>query len=211
VRLEARRVVAQRGGRRVLDGVSIAVEPGRIATLGGPSGGGKTTLLRILAGLAEADEGTVLLDGVDARTIAPRELRRRVAFVLQQPPMLEGTVAENVATGPRLRGSTIDAAAIARLLERVGLDASFASRPARDLSGGEKQRVALARALANDPKVILLDEPTSALDPASADRVLALVRALAEDGHGILVVTHIEEHAEALGGARYVCKDGKIA
>ncbi len=125
--------------------------------------------------------------------------------------MLEGSVADNVATGPRLAGASLAPAALDALVLRVGLPADILARSARDLSGGERQRVALARALANEPEFVLLDEPTSALDPASAAHVLALVRALAEQGLGVIVVTHVEEHARRLEGTRYVCVAGRIA
>jgi putative ABC transport system ATP-binding protein len=125
--------------------------------------------------------------------------------------MLEGSVADNLATGPRLRGAGLDAAATGALLDRVGLPPGFAERDARDLSGGERQRVALARALANDPVALLLDEPTSALDPAAADHVLDLARALAGEGLSVVVVTHVEAHAERLGGERWVCRAGRLA
>ena len=208
--MEARDVVLQRGGRRILDGASLWVEPGGVAALQGPSGCGKSTLLRVMATLVECDSGQVLLGGVDAREIPPRVFRTRVAYVPQQPPMLEGTVATNIATGPALRGVTLTPDALASLLERVGLPASLLEREARELSGGERQRLALARALANEPEVLLLDEPTAALDPVSAERILALVRSLAKSGLSILMVTHSEEHARALGGARYRCEAGRV-
>ncbi len=209
-RLEARALVVAQGERRVLDGVSFALRAGEIATIDGPSGSGKTTLLRALATLAPVESGALLLEGVDASTFSPRTFRARVSYVAQQPAMLEGSVADNVTAGPRLRGASLAREAIERVLGRAGLDASFADRVARDLSGGERQRVAIARALANDPRVLLFDEPTAALDPEAAAHVLALVRALAEGGVGVVVVTHVEAHASALGGTRYVCERGAL-
>jgi putative ABC transport system ATP-binding protein len=208
--LEAQRLVVVRGGRRLLDDASLAVTCGAIATIEGPSGSGKSTLLRAIATLIPVEGGRVLLDGADVATMAPTDLRRRVAYVPQQPPMLEGSVAANVAVGPRLAGRAMDPAAIAALLARVGLPAAFADRDAKSLSGGERQRLALARALANEPRVLLLDEPTSALDPEAADRVLDLVRALATEGLAIVVVTHVRAHAARLGGERWICRAGRL-
>jgi putative ABC transport system ATP-binding protein len=208
--LEARGLVVEQGGRRVLDGVSFALAAGEIAAVDGPSGSGKTTLLRALASLAEARAGVLLLDGVDAASMSPRAFRTRVAYVAQQPAMLEGTVEDNVAAGPRLRSEALAGAEVDALLARAGLDATFASRVARDLSGGERQRVAIARALANAPRVLLFDEPTSALDPEAAAHVVALIRSCAESGVGVAVVTHVEAHAAALGGTRYVCERGVL-
>jgi ABC-type multidrug transport system ATPase subunit len=206
-RLEAHDIHLAAGGRAIVEGVSFALREGEIATIEGKSGSGKTTLLRILATLVEPDAGCVVLDGTDAQAIAPSAFRARVSYVLQESPMFEGTVAENVAMGPRLRGVTMLGDAIEAALERVGLP-GFASRIARELSGGEKQRVALARALANEPSVLLLDEPTSALDPGSARRMLSVIRSLAERGLAVVLVTHIAEHAAALGGRHLVFDAG---
>ncbi|MEP7122817.1 MAG: ATP-binding cassette domain-containing protein [Byssovorax sp.] len=210
-RLAAAGVIVVREGRTLVDRADLAVNAGEIAVVEGASGSGKTTMLRAMATLIPRDAGTLTLDGIDAAALPPTHFRRRVAYVPQLPPMLEGTVADNVATGPRLRGASIASEALAALVIRVGLPEAILDRPARELSGGERQRVALARALANEPSFLLMDEPTSALDPASATHVLALVRALAEQGLGVLVVTHVEEHAERLGGTRYTFVAGRIA
>ena len=209
VRLDAKNVVVLGAKGRILDGACIELEEGVIVTLQGGSGSGKTTLLRVLGGLVEPSEGEIRLDGSNARSIAPSAYRRRVAFVLQNPPMLEGTVGDNVKTGPRLHGDDMTDARVDSVLSRVGL-AGFRERDARKLSGGEKQRVALARALSNDPHVLLLDEPTSALDPSSAEHVLGVVRALARSGLAIALVTHTEAHAVALGGRRLVVTAGRV-
>lgn len=208
--IEARDVVLTREGRRILDGASLRIAPAEIAALEGPSGSGKSTLLRVMATLMECDSGQVLLGGEDAARIPPRVFRKRVAYVPQLPPMFEGTVAANLAMGPALRGATLAAEVRSSLLERVGLPPRFLEQEARQLSGGERQRVALARALANEPEVLLLDEPTSALDPAAAERIVELVRSLARGGLSILMVTHVEAHARALGGTRYRCEAGRV-
>ena len=210
-RLAATGVVVLRAGRAVVAGADLGVDAGEIAVVEGASGCGKTTLLRAMATLIAMDAGTLTLDGQGAAELAPTVFRRRVAYLLQQPPMLAGSVADNVATGPRLAGASPTAEVVSALALRVGLPAEILARSARDLSGGERQRVALARALANEPEFLLLDEPTSALDPTAATHVLDLVRALAQQGLGVIVVTHVEEHARRLDGTRYVCVDGRIA
>jgi ABC-type multidrug transport system ATPase subunit len=202
--------VVVRQGRRLLDGASLAVAPGEIAVVTGASGSGKSTLLRALATLTPIDHGQVLLEGIDATAISPRTFRTRVALVPQQPPMFDGTVATNLATGPRLRGLEPSPESLALLLERVGLPRGLLARDVRGLSGGEMQRVALARALANEPTVLLLDEPTAALDPAAAAHVLALVRTLARDGLAVVLVTHIAEHARAVADVAYECTEGRL-
>jgi ABC-type metal ion transport system, ATPase component len=161
-------------GAALLSDVGIAVPEGAVFVVFGPSGAGKSTLLRLLNRLDEPTAGTVLLDGVDYRTLDPRTVRRRVGLVPQQPALIDGTVAENVTWGPRLRDAPVDLDRMRELLDRLGL-AGFEDRDAGALSGGEAQRVAIARTLFNDPDVVLLDEPAASLDAAAAERVESLL------------------------------------
>ncbi len=209
-RVEARDFAVRIGTRTVLDGCDLRVAPGEIAVVRGPSGGGKSTLLRALARLQPLARGTLLLDGEVASFLAPSTYRSRVAYVPQLAVMLGGTVADNLQAGPRLRGDAIADLRIAELLGGVGLDTAMATRPARSLSGGEKQRVALARALALAPVALLLDEPTSALDPASTRVIGDLIRHLAAAGTSVVVVSHDDDESLPLGGARYVCIGGRL-
>ena len=180
-----------RGGARVLDDVSVAIPAGTTAVLG-PSGSGKSSLLRLLNRLADPDAGRVLLHGRDVRDEDVLALRRRVVLV----PQLPAPLAETAAGDVRFAAPDADAAV---LLERAGLDASYADRETSRLSVGEQQRVMLARALALDPEVLLLDEPTSALDAAARDAVEATIAALAaEGGRSIVLVTHDPAQAERL-------------
>ncbi len=171
----------------ILRQVNLEIPAGKVTSLIGPSGSGKSTLLRCLNRLWEPPPGTVFLDGQDIVTLEVLSLRRRVGMLFQQAAMFEGTVADNVAYGPRLRGETLPPQRITRLLEMAGLPPDFADRPAAELSGGQAQRVALARVLANEPEVLLLDEPTSALDPAATRRVEETILHL-RDAMGLTVV-----------------------
>jgi ABC-type iron transport system FetAB ATPase subunit len=208
-RLEARGISVRFGARTVLDAVDFQLRAGEIAVIDGPSGGGKSTLLRVLATLQEA-QGVLSLGGVAAADIPPTAFRVRVAYVPQAPVMFAGTIADNLRAGPRLRGRALADEQVEQLLLRVALPAAMARQPARDLSGGESQRVAIARALANEPEVILFDEPTSALDPDAAAAILALVRQCAMDGAAVVVVTHARAQAEMLEGTRYTCEGGHL-
>jgi len=209
--LEGRDLVVEREGRRILDGVSILVRPGEAVAIQGPSGSGKSTLARALATLVEPDEGAVLLNGDDAHWIAPEQFRTRVAFLAQQPAMFADTVRDNLKAGPALHGKSLADARAQELIRAVGLETSFLEREARTLSGGEKQRVALARALANEPEVLLLDEPTAALDPDAGAGMVALLHDLSLRGLSVVMVTHVEAHALALGGTRYRCERGRLS
>lgn len=208
--------LATRHLSRVVDGqtlvkdVTLEVEAEEVFVIFGPSGSGKTSLLRLLNRLDEPTSGTVLLDGTDYREIDPRTLRRRVGWVPQQPTLVEGTVAENVAWGPTLRDEPVDEERLHELLDRLGL-AGFADREADRLSGGEAQRVAIARTLFNDPDIVLLDEPASSLDAEAADRVESLL-ADVMDAYSLtaVLVTHDAERARRLGHRGVRLQGGRI-
>ena len=190
------RVVVELGGRRILDGVSFAVEPGEWVTLIGPNGAGKTTLLRAVAGLV-GHRGEIAVDGVPVRRQARRELARRVAVVPQVPLMPAGmSVREYVLLGRTPYVSYLgnesrgDLAASEEALARLDL-VELAGRQLGTLSGGERQRAVLARALAQDAPLLLLDEPTSALDAGRQQDALELIDALRLDaGLTVLAAMH---------------------
>jgi putative ABC transport system ATP-binding protein len=193
-----------RGGTRVLHDLSLTIEPGATALLG-PSGSGKSTILRLLNRLADPDDGVVLMHGDDVRDEDVLELRRRAVLVPQLPAPLPGTVAENVRYGPSLLPRTVE---VEPLLDRAGLDASYADRDASQLSVGEQQRVMLARALALDPEVLLLDEPTSALDEDARDEIERTLLELRERV-SIVLVTHDGAQAQRLTTRTVRIRDGR--
>jgi ABC-type methionine transport system ATPase subunit len=202
----------RRGGRPVLSGVDLEVAPGTVAAIAGPSGGGKSSLLRCVNRLLEPPPGTVRVAGRDVTTGDPVDLRRRVGMVFQQPVALPGAVADNVRFGPAQVGRTLADDQVAELLALAGLEPVLADRPAGELSGGQIQRVALARCLANDPAVLLADEPTSALDPAARNAVEeAVARIVAERGVTVLLVTHDLEQARRLAHRLHLLVDGRVA
>ena len=164
--VEVRHLTLSRGGSPVLRDVSLAIEKGEVFMLIGPSGSGKSSLLRCLNRLEEPPPGSVFFNGTDITTRPVTEIRCRVGMVFQQAAMFPGTVGINVAYGPAVRGETLQPERVRELLDMVALDdPGIAEKSAAELSGGQVQRVTIARALANDPAVLLLDEPTSALDP----------------------------------------------
>lgn len=208
--LSAERLGRSVDGAVLLEDVSFEVHPEEVFVVFGPSGSGKSTLLRLLNRLDEPTSGTVYVEGTDYREIPPRELRRRLGLVPQQPGLKEGTVEENVAWGPILRGEDVDRAKLEKLLDRLGL-AGFGEREVDRLSGGEAQRVAIARTLFNGPDVLLLDEPASSLDRAAADRVESLLRdVIAEFSVTAVLVTHDAERARRLGTRGLRLEEGRV-
>ena len=196
MRLETRGVVKAFGVHRALDGVSFHTgSDARVVALLGPSGGGKSTLLRVLGCLLVAEAGAVLVDGVqlpDNEAGALSE-RRKNGFVFQGYNLFPHlTALENVALPLRVVHGVAGDEAEARareMLGRLGLIGHEMKRPA-ELSGGQQQRAAIARALAPKPRLLLLDEPTSALDPVMTGEVLDVIRELAENGQQIVLATH---------------------
>ena len=192
---ELEQVTYSRAGKVVLRDVTVRLPVGASSILGA-SGSGKSTLLRLLNRLADPDTGRVVYEGRDVRELDPLALRREVSLVPQLPALMDGTVHDNVAYGPRLAGHSFDARSC---LELAGLDPDFEHRDAAKLSVGEQQRVMLARALALEPRVLLLDEPTSALDRAARDAVEGTLRQLrAKTAISLVLVTHDTEQARRL-------------
>jgi ABC-type Fe3+/spermidine/putrescine transport system ATPase subunit len=201
VLFELEGVTYSRSGKVVLRDINSRIPVGASCIVG-PSGSGKSTLLRLLNRLADPDAGRVLYEGTDVRERDPLALRREVSLVPQLPALIEGTVHENVAYGPRLAGHSFDTRSC---LELAGLDPEFEGRDASKLSVGEQQRVMLARALALEPRVLLLDEPTSALDKAARDAVESTLQRLrARTAISLVLVTHDTEQARRL--AEYVVR-----
>jgi ABC-type polar amino acid transport system ATPase subunit len=207
-------------GTPILKSVDVTFVKGQVVAIAGPSGAGKSTLLRCINGLEAFDGGSIRVEGdtlvpggdrVNAKALTA--IRRRVGFVFQTWNLFaHRTAIANVMEAPlhvrRLAPSEARARAEA-LLERVGL-AHRANAYPHELSGGEQQRVAIARALAMDPEALLLDEPTSALDPSRKGEVLSVLRALAESGMTMLLVTHDLAFAREVAHRAVIVSDGTV-
>jgi putative ABC transport system ATP-binding protein len=188
-----RGVTQERGGAAILHDLALELPRTEIVALVGPSGAGKTSLLRLLNRLDDPTAGTVEYEGRPLTSYSIGALRRRVGFVFQSASMFPGTVEDNLRIAVDLGGpgAAADAPPVERVLAAVGLTADYAGREAGRLSGGEQQRVSIARALMTRPEVLLMDEPTSALDPEVAERLLAtIVRLTREHGLSVVMVTH---------------------
>ena len=224
-----------KGAIKALDGVDVDIHKGEVVVIIGPSGGGKSTLLRSLNLLEEPTEGAVFFEGVDitkkrepdkvetgpdgkqqkvrGKKIDINVVRQKMGMVFQQFNLFpHKTVIENMILAPvQLKKLTEPQARekAQKLLERVGLGDRADSYPIQ-LSGGQQQRVAIVRALCMDPDVMLFDEPTSALDPEMVGEVLDVMKQLAEDGMTMAVVTHEMHFAREVGSRILFLADGKL-
>ena len=215
IKVEIRGLCKSFGPKEILKGIDCDIETGEVVCVIGPSGSGKSTFLRCINCLEEPTAGTVKVDGhlMDENAKNIDELREDVGMVFQQFNLFPHLSAlDNITIAPvlRKRMGKAEAEQTARqLLERVGL-ADKADAMPRSLSGGQKQRVAIARALAMRPGLMLFDEPTSALDPEMIGEVLDVMKALAESGMSMIVVTHEMRFAREVSSRTLFLEGGHI-
>lgn len=204
------------GTLQALDNVSLTVNRGEVVCLIGPSGSGKSTALRCANALETLDSGRVLFEGKEVRADDnrnARQVRQRMGMVFQNFELFPHlTVLKNITIGLttvlKLDQASADKRAMT-LLSKVGLLEKASAHPA-NLSGGQQQRVAIARALAMEPALMLFDEPTSALDPETIGEVLSVMKALADEGMTMVVVTHEMDFARRVGNWVVVFDKGRV-
>ena len=213
-RLEAQQLVKAYRGRRVVDGVSLALDAGEIVGLLGPNGAGKTTTFYMVAGLVQADGGSVLLGGSDISAKAMHaRARLGLGYLAQEPSIFRRlTVAQNVLAILELQprySRTARETRCMELLQEFGIDA-LRDNAAISLSGGERRRLEIARALAADPRFILLDEPFAGIDPISVVDIQRIVADLATRGIGILITDHNVRETLGICQRAYIINDGRV-
>ena len=203
------------GEKTVLSDFSLAVAPGDFVTIVGASGGGKTTVLKMVNGLLTPDAGTIRVMGRDIRAMDLIQLRRNIGYAIQGSVLFPHmTVAENIAYVPNLlnkKDKARTSAAVAKWLAIVGLDEELLQRYPAELSGGQQQRVGIARALAASPEILLMDEPFGAVDEITrASLQQEIARIHRETGITVLFVTHDIGEALRLGTRVLVMANGEI-
>ena len=205
------------GELQVLKGIDLTIYKGEVVSIVGPSGAGKTTLLQIMGTLDRADEGTVMINGIEVNKLKEKQLssfrNKQIGFVFQFHQLLpEFTALENVMM-PALIGGVSSGEALDRakaILELLGLEDRFSHKPA-ELSGGEKQRVAVARALVNKPAVVFADEPSGSLDSKNKEELHQLFFDLREKlGQTFIIVTHDEGLAQLTDRTIHMV-DGRVS
>ena len=215
MKIETQNLFFSYGEKKLLEGISLKLEPGQFTVMLGPNGGGKSTLLKLLTGELRPDSGKVLLDGRPVGEYPGRERAKRLGVVLQSvPPALDFTVWEYVLTGRSARmspfapASRADKEAVLNALKLFQAD-HLADRPCNRLSGGERQRVMLAAAWAVEPEIFLLDEATSATDPAHTFAIMKLLRETART-RAVFLITHDLILAGNFADRILLLKDGRI-
>lgn len=200
------RVSLDVGDTMILRDITLELPDAGITCIVGPSGSGKSSLLRLLNGLERPTSGTIEFRGVPVESIDVRSLRRRVGMVFQRPTVFDGSSLDNLLVAdPGLARSAAGSA-----LGRVGLGSEILDRDARLLSGGEAQRLCLARTLLTKPEVVLMDEPTSSLDEASVSLIELLVGDIAADGVRMLWVTHDRAQVMRVADWMVAVESGRI-
>ena len=196
--------------QEILRDISFELNPSELVMIVGPSGTGKSTLLRLLNRLEDPYRGQRWFMGKPYEQWPIPQLRKGIGLATQGAIMLEGTVEDNILTGPRIWKERVDPREYGGM---VHLPTDYLTRPARELSGGERHRVALARILANHPNVLLLDEPTAALDPGSRMEIGDLIRDLFQrwqDRLTVLWVSHFLDEVERYADRILYLEDGRI-
>ncbi|GMA07232.1 polar amino acid ABC transporter ATP-binding protein [Tetragenococcus halophilus subsp. flandriensis] len=197
--LELKNISKSFGSKKIINSLDLTIPDGSILAIVGPSGGGKTTLLRTLAGLETVDSGDFLLDGEKFDPINSKQQEQVVGVVFQEFELFPHlSVFENIVLAPKLalkEEKEVYTQKAEKIASQLGIETLMQQYPYQ-LSGGQKQRVAIARAMAMNPKVLAYDEPTSALDPALREHVEKIILDLKQQGVTQLVVTHDMTFAE---------------
>nr|WP_106781453.1 phosphate ABC transporter ATP-binding protein [Lysinibacillus timonensis] len=204
-------VIYHRDGHSILNHISGAIYKGKITTLVGPSGAGKTTLLKLCNELISPSSGEIYINSKLITSYEPTFLRRNVGIVLQNAPIIRGTVFENLSLPRKLQKEKLLKDEALNYLKIVGLDPQFLNHQVTELSGGQKQKLSIARTLINRSEILLLDEITSALDPLSRNEIEQLILKINKKYSVTIVwITHNIQQAKDLGDYSWFMMNGQL-
>ncbi|MDO5037786.1 MAG: ATP-binding cassette domain-containing protein [Tissierellia bacterium] len=208
--LELRDVTFQVEEKIILQGISLEIERGDFLGLVGPSGSGKSSLLKLCNDLISPSQGDLFFKGKNYRDHDPIQLRRQVLYLAQTPYLFGETVRENIEFPYSIRNKKLDLDRVEEVFSLFKMPLDYLDQEVGDLSGGEKQRIALIRGLLILPEVLLLDEVTSALDPENKDLVRQILCQLNREGTTLVAITHDQEGARRYAKRILTLDEGKI-
>lgn len=209
--LDINNITLKRNQEIILKSISLSIQKSEVLVIIGPSGSGKSSLLRCLNRLEAIDSGKISFNGEDIYQLPILELRCQIGMVFQKTAVFDGTVADNICYGPRLQKRELTNGEVLKLMSKASLPADMINRDAHELSGGQEQRLSIARALANQPSVLLVDEPTSALDPVITHKLEEILLQLQqENGLTLIWVSHDVEQARRIADRVLMIEDGEI-
>ena len=203
-------VVFKSNNNLILNGINLDVYKGDCISVIGPSGGGKSTLLKIISDLITISEGYIKYKDKYYDEYDPLELRRCISYCVQLPYLFGNTVFDNLSFPFLIRGEKINEYRIIELLNKFNLSSDYLKKDVKSLSGGEKQRISIIRSLVYTPEVLLLDEATSALDKENAENVERVIEELNKEGVTVIWITHNVEQSERIFNKRITIKSGNI-
>lgn len=195
----------------ILKNINGVFYKGKITTIVGPSGAGKTTVLKMCNGLISPTSGEIFIDDQSILNFEPTDLRKHVGIALQSAPLIRGTVYDNLSLPLTLQNKVLPKEKAISYLEDVGLSKDLLNRNSKELSGGQKQKVSIARTLINQPKILLLDEITSSLDPNSTHEIEQLILKINQKYRVTMIwITHNLEQAVKIGDFTWVMMNGEL-
>ena len=209
--IEFKHVYYSDGPTEILKGITGSFTKGKITTLVGPSGAGKTTLFRLCNGLISPNKGDIQIEGENIQSYEPTILRRKVGLALQGATMLSGSVFKNLSLPKELTEEQLLESEARKLLTSVGLNSNIFKKNVKELSGGERQKLSIARTLINHPEILLLDEITSSLDRVSKKEIEELIVKINKEFNVTIIwITHNLEQATQIGDETWVMIDGEL-
>ncbi|MGL5346659.1 MAG: ABC transporter ATP-binding protein [Peptostreptococcaceae bacterium] len=208
--LKLENVYYSQDNTNIINGVNIEIKQGECISIVGPSGGGKSTLLKLCSDLISPSSGNIFYKGKNYKSYNPIDLRKQISYCIQIPYLFGDTIYDNLVYPFKIRKKEVDKKILIEFLLKFNLDETYLYKDINSLSGGEKQRIALIRNLIFKPEILLLDEVTSALDKGNTKTVENIVKEMNNDGTTVIWVTHNIRQSESIFDRKIIIEDGMI-